>query len=1048
MNLLIVDDHPTNLKLLRAQLEGEGHTVCEAPDGVEALALLERQPVDAVISDILMPRMDGYRFCHEVRKHNRLRDLPLLIYTATYTSPGDEKLALDVGADKYLTKPASVETIIAALREVITHPHSTPRPEALPEVEVLKEYSERLVAKLEQKNIELQDAHGKLILQAAALSTASNAIIITDQTGKMIWVNEAFTTMTGYTPKEAIGQTPRLLKSGQHDAAFYRDFWKTISSGQTWRGEFTNRRKDGSIYYDEHTVTPARNAEGKITHYIGILHDITARKQAEEALGRSQADLQLALDAARMGQWDWNIVTGQVTWSRHCLALYGLPPDTAVTYEQFLAALHPGDRERVTAELRRAVQEHTSYDLEKRVVWPDGSMHWTASRGQVYYDASGNPLRMTGVTFDITERKRAEEELRRTADLLNAVSTGTSDAVFVKDVAGRYLLFNEAASRFVGRPAAEVIGQDDTMLFDPEEAKQVMAYDRTVRESGRTQTNEERLTAAGVTRTYLATKAPYRDSQGKIIGTIGISRDITERKQAEERLIAAEAKFRHLVEQSLVGIYLIQDGRFVYVSPKMTDILGFSEPELTSRPVLDFIAEADRALVRENVRKRIEGEIDSIHYTLHMLHKGGKTVHVEVHGGRTEYNGHPAVLGTLLDITERKQLEEQLRQSQKMEAVGQLASGVAHDFNNLLVVIQGYTEMLLNQQNLDEHTREQLHLVYTAGERAARLTSQLLTFSRKQTMKAKVLDLNEVVADVAKMLKRVLGENIELHLECAQNLAPIHADTGMMEQVLMNLAVNARDAMPKGGDLSIITGTATVDANHVARQAQARAGEFVLLSVSDTGCGMTPEIMARIFEPFFTTKAIGKGTGLGLATVYGIAQQHNGWVEVESQVGVGTTFKIFFPALHSSAKPAERTTTQAKTQGGSETILVVEDEDAVRELAVIVLEKHGYRVLQAASSEEALAVWKRHSERIRLLLTDMVMPGDLNGWELAQQLLDAQPALKVIYTSGYSDDVAGQVFSLGKKVNFIQKPYQPSKLAQAVRQALDSPTEPPKATVR
>jgi signal transduction histidine kinase/ActR/RegA family two-component response regulator len=398
------------------------------------------------------------------------------------------------------------------------------------------------------------------------------------------------------------------------------------------------------------------------------------------------------------------------------------------------------------------------------------------------------------------------------------------------------------------------------------------------------------------------------------------------------------------------------------------------------------------------------------------------------------------------EVAERRKVEAQLLQSQKMEAVGQLASGVAHDFNNLLVVIQGYTEMLLAQENLAHDVRENLRLVFTAGERAASLTSQLLTFSRKQVMKLRVLNLSEVVADVAKMLKRVIGENIALEFEYAQNLQPIQADTGMLEQVLMNLAVNARDAMPKGGHLVIDISTITVDAAHVARQTQARAGEFVMLSVRDSGCGMTPEVQARIFEPFFTTKAPGKGTGLGLATVYGIAQQHNGWVEVDSRIGSGTTFKIFFPALPLSAKPTETAVAKAKTQGGSETILVVEDEDAVRELAVIVLEKHGYRVLQAASGDEAVAVWKRHRERISLLLTDMVMPGELSGWELAQQLLDAQPGLKVIYTSGYSDDVALDVFSMGKKVNFVQKPYQPSKLAQAVRQALDGTNHETKET--
>ncbi|HSH95678.1 MAG TPA: ATP-binding protein, partial [Roseimicrobium sp.] len=330
-------------------------------------------------------------------------------------------------------------------------------------------------------------------------------------------------------------------------------------------------------------------------------------------------------------------------------------------------------------------------------------------------------------------------------------------------------------------------------------------------------------------------------------------------------------------------------------------------------------------------------------------------------------------------------------------------------------------------------------------QRAASLTSQLLTFSRRQPILPKPLDLNAVVGNVAKMLKRVLGENITVHFEYAHDLPPVHADTGMLEQVLMNLAVNARDAMPKSGRLSISTSLVKVDAAHIARQSRARAGDFVRLTIRDTGCGMPPEVLARIFEPFFTTKGMGKGTGLGLATVYGIVSQHQGWIEVESKVGNGTTFEIFLPALPAGARPAEQAAGQTRPQGGTETILLVEDEDAVRDLASAVLGKYGYRVLQAATGEEALAVWKRHSSRISLLLTDMVMPGDLNGWELAQQLLDVDPALKVIYTSGYSDDMTGNIFDIPGKIIFLQKPYRPAKLAQTVREALDSPAEPKKA---
>jgi len=386
------------------------------------------------------------------------------------------------------------------------------------------------------------------------------------------------------------------------------------------------------------------------------------------------------------------------------------------------------------------------------------------------------------------------------------------------------------------------------------------------------------------------------------------------------------------------------------------------------------------------------------------------------------------------DVTERLSLEAQLRQAQKMESVGQLAAGIAHDFNNMLTIIQGHSGILLARPNLPPAMFDSVQAVYFAAERAAGLTQQLLMFSRRNVMQPEPLDLRTVVGDMSKMLKRLLGETINLVFNPPDQLDSIHGDTGMMEQVVMNLAVNARDAMLKGGTLTIDTRAVEIADAGARLHPEARAGQFVCLSVTDNGCGMDAATQSHIFEPFFTTKEVGKGTGLGLATVYGIVKQHEGWIEVASEVGQGTTFNIFFPAsAEPVAAPAEETLPTAEVRGGNETILIVEDEPIVREMAQLILEEYGYRVLEAGNGVEALAVWEQHQDAIDLLLTDVVMPEGMTGKELADKLSARQPKLKVLITSGYT---AEEQITGGTR--FLQKPYNRQTLAQAVRDCLDA----------
>jgi two-component system, cell cycle sensor histidine kinase and response regulator CckA len=396
---------------------------------------------------------------------------------------------------------------------------------------------------------------------------------------------------------------------------------------------------------------------------------------------------------------------------------------------------------------------------------------------------------------------------------------------------------------------------------------------------------------------------------------------------------------------------------------------------------------------------------------------------------------------TVEDITARLALEEQLRQSQKMESIGQLAAGVAHDINNILTIIQGHAGLLLNMVSQDADVVKSLKQISAASERAAGFIRHLLMFSRKQVYRTKILDLNNVMHNLEYMLPRMLGEHITLQTRCGPDLPRIAADIAMVEQIIMNLVVNARDAMPKGGQLFIETSAQEVDVAYVLLHPEAHAGRFVSLTVTDTGCGMERSVLQRIFEPFFTTKEVGKGTGLGLATVYGIVKQHHGWIEVQSKVGAGTTFKVLFPVAGDAGHLSISSPSESElVQGGPETILLVEDEKDLLDLMREVLQQYKYRILTASCGTEALQIWEEHQGQIDLLLTDMIMPGGMTGDELAAEMKRRKPNLKIIYASGYTSAFVGRDFGR-EDVAFLAKPYQPQQVAQLIRDTLDTPSK-------
>ncbi len=513
--------------------------------------------------------------------------------------------------------------------------------------------------------------------------------------------------------------------------------------------------------------------------------------------------------------------------------------------------------------------------------------------------------------------------------------------------------------------------------------------------------------------------------------------EMAEREQAEKELSRSEERFSKAFRSSPVpmAIQSSRTDRFLDVNDAFLSVTGFRRLEIISRTPGEAGLFPDPATPLL-LRVQLDEERSVRNFECQLRTRAGEARDCIFSAEAIELGDETVALMAIQDVSDQRRLEKQLRHSQKLEAVGQFAAGVAHDFNNMLTVIQGHASIHLAAENLGKDVTSSLQQVSLAAERAAALTRQLLTFSRKQIVQPRVLELNAVVENLHDMLSRLIGEHIALRCEFADYLPAIHADESNMEQIVVNLVVNARDAMPHGGQLVIRTEVVTLDKTQAARYPHARAGRFVCLSIADTGCGMDADTLGHIFEPFFTTKEVGKGSGLGLATVYGIVAQQDGWIEVRSELGRGTEMRLFLPPCDTAAPPALPTDTPA-LRGGTETILVVEDEPAVREIMTEVLRHHGYHVIEACDGPEAIRMWAEKKDTVDLLVTDIVMPNGIKGNVLADRLTAEKTGLPVIFSSGYSAEFATADSPLDEKFRVLEKPYKPEVLIRAVRECLD-----------
>jgi PAS domain S-box-containing protein len=638
--------------------------------------------------------------------------------------------------------------------------------------------------------------------------------------------------------------------------------------------------------------------------------------------------------------------------------------------------------------------------------------------------------------------RHADANLRR---LQKAVDS-SGQTVFMTDAKGVITFINPAFTETYGYTADEVVGKTTPRILksgeiSPETYK---TFWEMLLEKRRVQGELINKTKDGRLLTVDASASAIVDSGGRITGFMGIQTDITERKRAEEALRASEIQYRRLFEAARDGILILdhETGSIVDVNPFLEALLGYPSRVLLGQKIWEIGFFRDAVASQLNF-KELQDKGQVRYEDLPLQTRSGLLAEVEFVSNVYEVNGKKVIQCNIRDITERvkvakelKKSQEQFLQAQKMEAVGRLAGGVAHDFNNLLTVINGYSDLILESAPPDSPHRRHLEEIRRAGERAAALTRQLLVFSRKQVVMPAVLDLNALVEGMQQMLRRLIGEDIEFVVNFAKPLAPVKADAGQIEQVIMNLVINARDVMPKGGKLAIETANVELDESYAATHAEVTPGKYVMLALSDSGCGMDAETQSHIFEPFFTTKERVKGTGLGLSTVYGIVQQCGGHVSVYSEVGQGTMFKVYFPRIKEPVQPVIQASAESVPAAGTETILLVEDEQGVRSLVQKALEVNGYTVLAAGEPVEAQVLAAQHAGTIHLLLTDVIMPG-LNGKGLADRLHALRPDMRVLFISGFTADVIAQHGILDNGLAFLAKPFTPRDLLRKVRQTLD-----------
>ena len=913
-----------------------------------------------------------------------------------------------------------------------------------------------------KKQFEAELKHQALLQRFDYLSKYANDIILlVDQDLKIVESNDRALLSYGYTHDELLQLNLKDLRPSELRIALDAQI-KQIEQSNGLVYETFHQRKDGTTFPVE-VSSRLIEVEGK-KFYQSIIRNITDRKRVEEALRRERDKAQQYLDLAGVMFVTLNKEGEIILINRKGCQILGYEEKELLGRDWFDTCLpleESNSVKKIFNKLMAGETEPVEY-YENPVVTRSGEKRIIAWHNTVLIDDKGSIIGTLSSGEDITERKHSEELLRDSQAELSAIIQNIPVILLIVDRDRRVRKVNGTAIKFARRSAEEMMGLRGGeairclhSLDDPQgcgfgpfcESCKVRNTALDTFKTGRSHHRVEaklpfELNGKKEEIHFLLSTVPLIISKEQMV--LICIEDITQLKHTEQALQESEERFRRLFDEAPVGYHECDiEGHITAVNRTELDMLSYTAEEMIGRHVWEFIVEG---VSQEAFKAKIAGTLkpgQAFERTYRRKDGGLLPVLIE---DRLLLDSEGRVNGlrsTIQDITERKKvekekatLEEQLRQSQKMEAIGQLTGGIAHDFNNLLTIIKGNSQLSIADLKEGDPLRGNIEEIKDAADKAADLTRQLLAFSRRQILEMKVLDLNIILRNVDKMLRRVIGEDIELVTVLAEDLGRVKTDPGQIEQVIMNLVVNAKDAMPRGGKLTIETANVELDESYARNHVAVTPGRYVMVSVSDTGVGMIPEVKERVFEPFFTTKERGRGTGLGLSTVYGIVKQSGGNIWVYSEPKKGTTFKIYLPRVDEPLEELMERVESKELPRGDETILVVEDDDEVRKLAVRILRRQGYTVLEGSHGDEAYNICEQHGGPIHLLLTDVVMP-QMSGRELAERMASIRPEIKVLYMSGYTDNAIAYHGILEKGINYIQKPFTVDGLARKVREVID-----------
>jgi two-component system cell cycle sensor histidine kinase/response regulator CckA len=883
----------------------------------------------------------------------------------------------------------------------------------------------------------------------ALIENTDGSIWSIDRNYRLIAGNAAFHqhTRVAFGREFAVGEDIFALSDTDAARDDWRDYYDRALAGEQFNVQ-VHRRFVEPPRWIEYRFNPIRDDAGDIAGVTVFGRDITEQKLTEATLRASEERFRLAFENANDGISLIDLDGRLLRVNKRLCEMLGYSR-SELEAKNVLDVTHPDYRSDTAQYMERALQVHLDNDqFEKLYIHRDGHAVWGRVSSALVRDVNGDPLYFISHVQDITQSRQAEAALRKSQANLHALVENTDDLIASRDLAGRLVVFNSSFARLVsvllGVEAAPGLRTMDYLLPDARSHwEEVFAEVQ----AGATHKEEFATVVGAETRDYEISLHPIK-ADGDIIGTAEFTRDITERRRGERALRSSEAALRQAQRVAQVGSWAwhIPTNRLEW-SEEMHRIFGIDKATFTG-DLATVIAQAIHpddcaAVERANLAVIENQQPGAMEYRVVLPDGAVRVVWAEAGQLTFDDAGAPLLLtGIVQDITERKRAEAehelllaQFAQAQKMETVGRLAGGIAHDFNNMLAVILMRTEMAMQMTPPDTPLHRSLSGIYATGQRSAELVRQLLGFARKQTIAPRLLDLNPVIEGTLPMMRNLIGEDIQLNWQPGAALWTVKMDPAQVNQILANLVVNARDAITGVGNITVATDNVTMSGAEVTAVRPLPPGDYVKITVSDTGCGMDQETLARIFDPFFTTKEVGKGTGLGLATVEGIVQQNHGQIDVVSQPGVGTTFSIYVPRVAEVCEAQAVEQPKPLSQGHGETILVVEDDNAVLQMAQDALQQLGFRVIAAATPDDALRQVAERSDAIDLLMTDIVMP-EMNGRDLADRVALLKPGVRQIFVSGYPDDLIAQRGVLEAGVHFLQKPYSFNALAAKVQEAL------------